>query len=213
MDLRGYFEPNRIPAWKRGVDLLSASLGLILLSPVFVLLIVLIKVVSPGPAFFRQERVGLLGRSFMMLKFRTMKLDADTSNHLSQVRAEIHGDLNLEKVDNRSQLIPGGEILRKSGIDELPQLLNVLMGNMSLVGPRPELPYAVEVYQPWHYARFEAVPGITGLWQVNGKNRTTFNEMIRYDIRYCRTMSARLDLRIILGTLPTIVEQMRDEPS
>ena len=116
----------------------------------------------------------------------------------------------MRKLKNDKRVIPLGNFLRKTAIDELPQLFNVIKGDMSLIGPRPPIPYEVQEYHRWHYGRFDAVPGMTGLWQVSGKNRTTFKEMIRYDIAYSRNMSLRLDARILAGTIPAIVTQIKD---
>ncbi len=199
-----------VPAWKRVLDL-----GLILLtlplSLVMGLLIALfIRVVSPGPVLFCQERVGYRGRRFRCFKFRSMKVDADTGSHRNHFTELMRSDVPMIKLDTNGdeRLIPLASLLRASGLDELPQLINVARGEMSLVGPRPCIPYEYEHYQPWHKRRFEAVPGLTGLWQVSGKNRTTFNEMIQLDIFYAENASFWLDLLIIFKTPPALVSQM-----
>ncbi len=203
---------NPLPPWKRGLDLLCCAIALPLLAFCTLIMTVIIRLTSPGPVFFRQERVGLKGRRFMCYKFRTMKVRADTTVHQAYLAQLMRSGQPMTKMDaaNDSRLIPGAWILRASGLDELPQLINVLRGEMSLVGPRPCLPYEYEEYLPWQRNRFDAVPGLTGLWQVSGKNRTTFDEMIRYDVRYAREKSLLMDLRIMLMTLPALLIQILD---
>ena len=196
------------PVWKRGMDIVGATLMLICLAPILVLIYLTIKVYSPGPAFFMQRRTGYLGKSFNMYKFRTMKLDATASAHKKQICDEIHNNLTFSKIENDSRIFPLGKLLRQSCLDELPQLLNVLKGEMSLVGPRPELPYAVNEFKCWHCARLNVLPGMTGLWQINGKNSTTFEQMVRYDINYIRRLSFLLDLKILILTIPAIIKQV-----
>lgn len=197
---------RRMPLGKRALDIVGALAGLILLSPLFLFLAVLIKVVSPGPVFFRQERVGHGGRLFTFLKFRTMHVDNDAGVHQRYLSSLIQGDQAMAKLDadRDPRIIRFGRFLRQSCLDELPQLVNVLRGEMSLVGPRPCLPYEAQEYLLWHARRFDTVPGMTGLWQVSGKNKTTFKEMIRFDINYAKTMSPWLDLTILLKTGPAI---------
>jgi lipopolysaccharide/colanic/teichoic acid biosynthesis glycosyltransferase len=170
----------------------------------------LIRAVSAGPVLFRQERVGHLGQIFLCCKFRTMFAGADMVSHQEHLEQLIHSDTPMMKMDARgdSRIIPFGRWLRASGLDELPQLLNVLRGEMSLVGPRPCLPYEFEKYLPEEKERCNAVPGLTGLWQVSGKNKTTFTEMIRLDIQYARTQNFRLDCKIILKTVPALFIQI-----
>ena len=167
---------------------------------------------SRGPVFFRQRRVGYKGREFACYKFRTMQVNADSKSHRDHFRHLMGTEVPMTKLDARSdpRLIPLGAVLRATGLDELPQLINVIRGEMSLVGPRPCIPYEYELYQPWQRRRFDAVPGLTGLWQVSGKNRTTFNEMIRLDIEYSERLSLWLDLKIILKTLPALWQQCRE---
>lgn len=183
--------------------------GLLLLGAVVALLI---KLGSPGPLFFRQRRVGYKGREFVCFKFRTMAVNAETDSHRRHAQELIKSRTRMTKLDERKdpRLVPIAGLLRASGLDELPQLINVVRGEMSLVGPRPCVPYECEAYEPWHWARFDAVPGLTGLWQVSGKNRTTFEEMVLLDIEYSKRLSLSLDLRIILKTLPAIWGQYRD---
>jgi lipopolysaccharide/colanic/teichoic acid biosynthesis glycosyltransferase len=196
-----------IPLWKRFLDIFGAVVGLILFSPLFLLIAILIKIVSPGPVFFRQERIGYLGRPFMFWKFRTMHVNNDDTGHKQYSSHFINENVPMRKLDDLgdSRIIPFGKILRTACLDELPQLINVLMGEMSLVGPRPCIRYEAEEYLQWHARRFDIVPGMTGLWQVSGKSRLTFKEMIRLDIRYSRKMSLGLDLKIILLTVPAIL--------
>jgi len=203
---------HKMPFWKRTIDILGSSIGLLVLSPLFVFVAIVIKIVSPGPAFFKQERVGYLGKNFNLLKFRTMRVSNDATVHRQYLKELINGDSNeekpMEKLDNDSRIIPIGNILRKSCIDELPQLLNVLFGEMSLVGPRPCIPYEAEEYHRWHIRRFDITPGMTGLWQVSGKNKTTFNEMIRLDIKYFAIQSFLLDIKILLITPVIVLSQI-----
>ena len=196
-----------IPLWKRFLDILGALVGLILFSPLFLLIAIFIKIVSPGPVFYRQERVGYLGRRFTFWKFRTMHVNNDATGHKQYLSHLIGGDAPMAKLDDRGdpRIIPFGTLLRSTCLDEMPQLFNVLLGDMSLVGPRPCLPYEAEEYLQWHARRFDIVPGMTGLWQVSGKNRLTFKEMIRLDIRYSRLMSPWLDGKILFLTGPAIL--------
>ena len=199
-----------IPVWKRLMDVTGSLAGLVVLSPLFIFIIVYIKLVSPGPAFFSQERVGYEGRLFRFIKFRTMHVNIDSSGHNSHLKDLIGSDKPMVKLDNRNdpRIIPGGKILRKLAIDEFPQLVNILKGEMSLVGPRPCIPYEAEEYLRWHARRFDIIPGLTGLWQVSGKNKLTFMQMIRLDIAYARNMSLLGDLFIILKTGPAIIEMV-----
>lgn len=201
-----------IPTWKRALDIGCIALSLPVLLPVMGVLALLVKAVSPGPILFRQERVGYLGRRFKCLKFRTMSNNADTSVHQSYVQHLIGAEVPMIKADETGdpRIIPMGKVLRATGLDELPQLINVLRGEMSLVGPRPCLPYEYEAYKPWHRERCRTLPGLTGLWQVSGKNKTTFTQMIRLDIDYVRSRSLGLDLRILLKTIPAILGQVYD---
>jgi lipopolysaccharide/colanic/teichoic acid biosynthesis glycosyltransferase len=200
------------PFWKRAIDIAGTLLALILLMPLFLLVALLIKIVSPGPIFFRQERVGYLGKVFTIWKFRTMHVDADSAVHQQYLSELIKNEKEMTKLDEGTddRIIPFGKILRATGIDELPQLINVLLGDMSLVGPRPCLPYEAREYHPWQTRRFDSIPGLTGLWQVSGKNRTTFKEMMRLDIAYSKKRTLLLDVKIFLKTIPAIVEQVAD---
>lgn len=201
-----------LPAWKRVLDITCCLLALPLLLVCVLAAAILTMIASPGPVFFRQERVGLRGRRFKLYKFRTMHVSAATVTHQTHFAELVRANAPMHKLDRRgdSRLIPGGWLLRASGLDELPQILNVLRGEMSLVGPRPCIPYEYGQYSPAQRERFEAVPGLTGLWQVSGKNQTTFEEMVRLDIQYVRTCSLGLDLRIMFGTLPALRAQITD---
>ena len=186
---------------KRTLDVGLSLALLVTLSPLLVATAIYIKLVSKGTALYIQPRLGFGGEKFRILKFRTM-------HDRQQFRDEVHreyvaqlagGDQVLKKPDIKSELIPGGSLIRKMSIDELPQLWNVVKGEMSLVGPRPDL-LQLEDYTPEQLRRFEVLPGITGLWQVNNKNETTFNEMIQLDIEYVDTATLLLDLRILMAT-------------
>ncbi len=195
------------PRWKRRLDIVGATVGLFLCAPLFALVALYIRLVSPGPVFFTQPRVGRGGKEFRFFKFRTMHCNSDQGFHSAHAAAFIRAGGSMAKLDDRDpRIIPGGRFLRVTCIDELPQLYNVLRGDMSLVGPRPCIPYEAAEYQRWHRHRFSILPGLTGLWQVSGKNKLSFAEMIRLDIRYEKTMSLWLDLLLILRTFPTIVQ-------
>lgn len=198
---------SALPAWKRTMDILLSSLGLILLSPVFLVVAVIIRIISPGPAFFKQDRIGLYRRPFKFWKFRTMHVGADSTAHRNHFTQLIASDTPMVKLDasSDSRVFPFGRFLRQTCLDELPQLINVLRGEMSLVGPRPCMPYELDHYQDWQRRRFEAMPGMTGLWQVSGKNRTTFTEMVKLDISYLEEVSFTLDVKILCRTLPAII--------
>ena len=201
---------SRNALWKRIIDVSGAVLLLILLFPLFVMIGVLIKIVSPGPVFFKQKRVGYQGKLFDCLKFRTMMVNADSSVHEHYVCQLTCSEKPLTKLDMEGdeRIIPLGNLLRITAMDELPQLINIIRGEMSLIGPRPCLPCEARSYQIWQRKRFCAMPGLTGLWQVNGKNRTTFMEMIRMDIRYVKEMSLWLDMKILVGTIPAVFSQV-----
>lgn len=173
---------------------------------------VLIKLGSKGPILYRQERVGHLGQRFTCLKFRTMVTDADTSVHEGHCARLIDSDLPMVKMDSHgdSRVVPFGRQLRATGLDELPQVINVLHGEMSLVGPRPCLPCEYDRHLDWQKERYNTLPGLTGLWQVSGKNSTTFNQMIRFDLEYDRTKSLWLDVTIMVRTIPAMITQVRE---
>lgn len=173
---------------------------------------VFLVLVSPGPIFFRQERIGYMGRKFVLYKFRTMRMNAETASHRAHFSELVTSNRPMQKLDAKrdTRLVPGGWLLRASGLDELPQIINVLRGEMSIVGPRPCIPYEYEQYSAWQRARFSSAPGLTGLWQVSGKNRTTFDEMIRLDIAYSQRKSLWLDLKIVALTIPALCRQIAD---
>jgi exopolysaccharide production protein ExoY len=199
-----------IPRWKRVIDVVFVLLTLPIILPLAVLVAVVIRIVSEGPVLFRQERVGYLGRKFMCYKFRTMFVGAETQTHQGYIQHLMQSDTPMVKLDARgdSRVIPFGKWLRSSGLDELPQFINVLRGEMSIVGPRPCLAYECENYLAWQWERFNTLPGLTGLWQVSGKNMTTFAEMIRLDINYSREKNFWLDVKIIFRTIPAIAVQV-----
>jgi lipopolysaccharide/colanic/teichoic acid biosynthesis glycosyltransferase len=201
---------NKIYSWKRILDITLILLTLPIWLPVVIVIALWIKIVSPGPIFFRQERVGFRGKRFMILKFRTMKTNVETAIHERHLEQLIQSDRPMTKLDASGdpRIIRGGRFLRATGLDEVPQLCNVLRGEMSLVGPRPCTLKEFQRYQPWQQQRVNAAPGLTGYWQVNGKNKTTFTEMINLDIFYTKNMSLRLDLVIILKTVPSILKQV-----
>jgi lipopolysaccharide/colanic/teichoic acid biosynthesis glycosyltransferase len=206
--------PTVYDATKRGLDMIGSLVLLIALSPLFLLIAALVKLKSPGRVFFRQVRVGQMRKTFTCLKFRTMHMNADHAIHhefvssfiKSGAQAREAGKRGVFKITNDPRVTVVGSFLRKTSLDELPQLWNVLRGDMSLVGPRPPLPYEVEQYQPWHCRRvLEAKPGITGLWQVAGRSRTTFDDMVRLDLRYAKACSLWTDLKILLATPKAII--------
>jgi exopolysaccharide production protein ExoY len=205
----------RVPLWKRLLDISCLLIAIPTLLPIMLLVAVAIKVSSRGPVLFKQERVGLLGKRFILFKFRTMIADTDTAVHEAHVASLIEANGPMIKLDTHgdARLIPYGRLLRAAGLDELPQLINVLRGEMSFVGPRPCLPSEYNRYLPWQKERFRTLPGLTGLWQVSGKNRTTFNEMIGLDIEYVRKQSLWLDLKIMLKTIPTVITEVIDVES
>jgi lipopolysaccharide/colanic/teichoic acid biosynthesis glycosyltransferase len=196
---------------KRLLDIVGSLIGIVLSAPLMLIISVLIELTSPGPILFRQERLGFLGKPFTFLKFRSMKVDCDESVHQEYVTCLIKGekeainkgtdDKPLFKITDDPRITLFGKFLRKSSLDELPQFFNVLKGDMSLVGPRPPIPYECDVYERWHCRRvLEVKPGITGLWQVSGRSSVTFEEMVRLDLSYVRNWSLWLDIKIILKT-------------
>src|SRR5574341_107899 len=198
---------------KRASALAIAALALILLAPLWLLIALLIKLDSRGPVFYKQERVGMDGRVFLFYKFRTMHAGTDDARHREFQRKYIKGEpeSNLGdevrpayKLRGDERVTRLGKLLRKTSLDELPQLFNVLRGDMSVVGPRPPIPYEVESYELWHRKRLDMKPGITGLWQVSGRNRLPFDEMVRMDLYYIENWSLLLDLKILLQTLPVM---------
>lgn len=201
-----------LPAWKRCADLACVIATLPISIPLLLLVACWIRLVSRGPSLFRQERIGYGGRPFVLYKFRSMHLGAATSGHQAHVEQLVESGRPLVKLDclGDHRLIPGAWFLRVSGLDELPQLLNVLLGEMSLVGPRPCLPGEFGLFSMTQRSRFSVLPGMTGLWQVSGKNRTTFEEMVALDIDYAVRLSPFLDLSIVLRTPLALLCQISD---
>jgi lipopolysaccharide/colanic/teichoic acid biosynthesis glycosyltransferase len=196
--------------WKFALDITCILLALPIWLSVMILLMLVTRIASPGPIFYRQERVGLGGRHFSIWKFRTMKVSAETQTHEHYFHELMKVDRPMTKLDayGDPRLAPFGRFLRASGLDELPQIFNVLCGEMSLVGPRPCTPNEFAHYEPWQRQRVNGLPGLTGHWQVNGKNKTTFNEMIVMDLFYLENMSILLDLKIMLKTGAVIAGQL-----
>lgn len=191
----------RMPGWKRVLDLTLIMLTYPIWLPLMLLIMTASKISSVGPIFFRQERVGFRGRAFMICKFRTMILHAQTSGHEHYFQRLMRNGAPMTKLDaGDPRIIPWGRFLRATGLDELPQIFNVLFGEMSLVGPRPSTRLEFENYEEWERERVNAPPGLTGYWQVNGKNRTTFQQMIEMDLFYAKNSSVRLDLWILAKT-------------
>jgi lipopolysaccharide/colanic/teichoic acid biosynthesis glycosyltransferase len=186
------------------MDIAGSLILMAVLSPLLVLLAVYIKCVSRGPVLFQQERIGGGTQRFVIYKFRTMHVAQGSDSHREYVASLMNSDAPAHKPEYKSRLILGGSTLRSLSLDELPQLFNVLLGNMSLIGPRPEV-LRLEDYETWQLRRFEVLPGISGLWQVSGKNRLTFNQMIRLDIQYVDGMTFALDMQIALKTLGVVV--------
>ena len=214
-DLRRDERKRRLSDWiKRALDVVASLALLLCVAPVLLVVATVVRLTSPGPVLFRQLRLGKMGKPFRMLKFRTMYVGAGENPHYEFVtrfikesgRVQTPAKNRFFKLTNDPRITPVGRMLRKTSLDELPQLWNVLTGEMSLVGPRPPLPYELGHYAPWHRRRvLEAKPGITGLWQVTGRSRTTFDEMVRLDLRYARTRSLWTDLRILLRTPRAVV--------
>ena len=201
---------------KRLIDVAGSMFGLILFSPIMLVTAVAIKATSPGPVIFRQARVGLRGRPFQFFKFRSMAVNSDDRIHREYVANLIEGKLDtinkgdvdrpLYKLRDDPRITKVGRFIRKTSIDELPQLVNVLKGDMSLVGPRPPLPYEAEKYESWHLRRvLEVRPGITGLWQVYGRSSTSFDEMVRLDLNYVRNASLWVDIRLLFATVRVLL--------
>ena len=202
-------ERSEIPRWKRILDVTLVSLTLPCWLPLMILIMGAIRFNSRGPVFYRQERIGYRRRRFMMFKFRTMHVGSETKTHEEYYAYLMRTDCPMAKLDAHgdSRLIACGRVLRATGLDELPQIFNVLRGEMSLVGPRPCLPSEFQRYEKWQRKRVNGLPGLTGYWQVNGKNETTFSEMVAMDLFYLRNMSPWRDLVIIFKTVPALIGQ------
>jgi lipopolysaccharide/colanic/teichoic acid biosynthesis glycosyltransferase len=208
-------EPRWLATLRRFVDLVFAIALIVLFSPILIAVAVAVRIDSHGPALFRQRRVGHGEREFTLYKFRSMRVDADPRGHQEYVTALIKGEgstpddgsetLYKVAVDNR--ITPVGRWIRRWSLDELPQLFNVLLGAMTLVGPRPAIPYEVAEYPSWYLQRFSVKPGLTGLWQVSGRSERTYEEMVRLDIEYTERRSPGLDLSILLRTPWTVLSR------
>jgi lipopolysaccharide/colanic/teichoic acid biosynthesis glycosyltransferase len=209
-------EPRTLAFLRRSVDLVFALALILLFSPILIGVALAVRLDSRGPALFRQRRVGLGQREFTLYKFRSMRLDADPRGHREYVTALIKGaesaapegerkDLYKLAVDNR--ITPVGRRIRHWSLDELPQLFNVVLGDMTLVGPRPSIPYEVAEYPTWYLQRFSVKPGLTGLWQVSGRSERTYEEMVRLDIEYTERRSLGLDLSILFKTPWTVLSR------
>ncbi len=199
-------------AVKRLIDIAVASTIMICAAPFFAVLWLAVRLTSPGPAIFVQKRVGHKGRTFDFYKFRTMYVSRDDTTHRDYVAQWISNQAYTAtekqqtfKIVNDPRVTPVGKLLRRYSLDELPQLLNVLKGDMSLVGPRPALLYEIEMYKEWHKERLEGIPGLTGLWQVAGRNQLSFDEMVKLDLQYLRNWSPSQDLKLIMKTVPTVL--------
>ncbi len=223
-EFRSLFVEESAPAaaraypYKRALDVIGAAVAIVLASPLMIATAVAVRFTSRGPVIFRQERMGLHGRPFVFYKFRSMYCDNDDSIHRKFVASLIEGDHDTinqgdrnkpsYKIKHDPRVTPIGRLIRRTSLDELPQLFNVLKGDMSLVGPRPALGYEVEKYRSWHLRRvLDVRPGITGLWQVEGRSRTTFDDMVRLDLRYARSISLATDLGILVRTVAAVVRR------
>ncbi|MGQ9581336.1 MAG: sugar transferase [Armatimonadota bacterium] len=209
-EARGH-KPFKQYRMKRVLDVIAALIGLILAAPLAAIIAVLIKLTSPGPVLFKQVRVGKDGREFVLYKFRSMHVGSDDSRHREYIKLfiegrddelrKLQGDKKLYKMTSDDRVTPIGKFLRRTSLDELPQLINVLRGEMSMVGPRPHLPYEVELYKDWHRRRLEGMPGITGWWQIHGRSQVPFDGAVRMDLWYLEHQSLILDIRIMLRTI------------
>jgi lipopolysaccharide/colanic/teichoic acid biosynthesis glycosyltransferase len=216
-DLSRQADKKRVSgALKRAMDIAGSLLALIFAAPVFAIIAIAIKATSEGPVFFRQRRIGQHGKAFVFFKFRSMKIGNDATAHKEYVKRLISGQAERHRSNGKGhgvfkltadpRITKVGAFLRKTSLDELPQFINVLRGEMSLVGPRPPIPYEVDAYDVWHRRRLlEAKPGITGLWQVSGRSRVTFDDMVRLDLRYAKTCSPWMDIKILLRTPLAVV--------
>jgi lipopolysaccharide/colanic/teichoic acid biosynthesis glycosyltransferase len=196
---------------KRFIDVCVASIGLVVLAPFLLVIGLFIRLESPGPALFRQIRLGKDAAPFTFYKFRTMSDGNDPTIHMKYVAdlitcgsEDLKGDTGSFKIEDDPRVTRIGRVLRQTSIDELPQLINVLFGEMSLVGPRPPLPYEAELYSEHARRRLDCTPGITGLWQVSGRCQTTFDEMVALDVEYMERWSLGLDLSILARTVPVV---------
>jgi exopolysaccharide biosynthesis polyprenyl glycosylphosphotransferase len=211
--LRGRIWSERLA--KRTIDVGAALLVVVVGSPFFLAVALLIKLTSRGPVFYSQKRVGEQGRVFTLFKFRTMRQDSDDSIHREFTRSFIEGRMpnssldekaaSVYKLTNDPRVTSVGNFLRKTSLDELPQFINILKGEMTIVGPRPPLHYELEYYEEWHKLRLEVRPGLTGLWQVSGRSSVPFDEMVKLDLYYIEHWSLLLDFKIMLRTIPVML--------
>lgn len=202
------------PWWKNMVDRVSAFLAIIALSPLLALIAIWIRLDSPGNPLFRQERVGKNGRRFILYKFRSMYMDHDDSKYKAFLhkylqenvssRLDEHGQ-DVYQLIRDPRVTRVGRLLRKTNLDELPQLFNIMKGEMSFIGPRPDIPFAVQMYKEHHWKRFDVTPGITGLWQTSGRKNLSFEDMVRLDVEYASRRSLLLDIKIVLATVRTVL--------
>jgi exopolysaccharide biosynthesis polyprenyl glycosylphosphotransferase len=200
---------------KRCIDLSGSMVALMIFSPIIIAIAIAVKMTSEGPVIFRQTRVGMHGQLFTFLKFRSMYIDRNENPHIDYIKQFINGkpaesggdrQQDVYKLMNDPRITPVGRFIRKTSLDELPQFINVLKGEMSLVGPRPPVPYEFDLYEPWHKRRLRQVkPGITGLWQVHGRSSTTFDDMVRLDLKYVAERSLWMDIIILLKTPSAVV--------
>jgi lipopolysaccharide/colanic/teichoic acid biosynthesis glycosyltransferase len=212
---RSSLAPSAYRRVKRALDVGLAGCATLLLLPLLGLIAAVIRATSPGPAIYRQTRIGQFGQPFTVYKFRTMYVDADSRLHQKYVEAYVRGEVDVPphgeseaapfKLAQDPRITPIGRLLRRTSLDELPQLFNVLRGEMSLVGPRPDVPYSVALYKDWHKQRLAVLPGLTGLWQVRGRGRVSFDEMMRLDCEYVQAQSLRLDCMILIRTIPAVL--------
>lgn len=207
--VRGVSRAIPVGRGKRCMDLILAAIGMALALPLLLLIYAWVRLTSPGPGLFRQVRVGAGQREFVMYKFRTMRTDADPQVHREYVRRLMAGEVEpvdgLYKLDHDIRITRVGRFLRRTSLDELPQLLNVLRGDMSLVGPRPVLQFEVALFPEWAASRFLVKPGLTGLWQVSGRSKLTMLQGLQFDLEYVARRNFRLDLIILLRTIPAVV--------
>ena len=216
-DLSSHATNRRLPSGiKRMIDIIGSALALTISAPLMLFIALAIKATSRGPVFFRQQRIGQYGKRFTFLKFRSMHVGSDASVHQEYVKKLIAGQAERKpsngngdgvfKLTDDRRITRVGAFLRKTSLDEVPQFLNVLKGDMSLVGPRPAIPYEVAAYQTWHRRRvLQVKPGITGLWQISGRSRVTFDDMVRLDLRYAKSWSPWLDIKILMRTPRAVV--------
>ncbi len=200
------------PTWKRGLDLGLLMLGLPIVLPLMLVVALVIKLVSKGPVFFKQQRIGYLGKPFTCWKFRTMRVDANQGTHREHVQQLIASNKPMIKLDTKGdkRLIPFGRILRAACLDELAQLINVALGDMSLVGPRPCMEYEYSQLKAWQLHRFKTAPGMTGLWQMKRRSDTNFTQMMEMDLEYVSRRSFWLDIKILGLTIPSVIAQVRE---